>query len=347
MTETDKYFEQRRNATGRFGASTFQKCTAALRVLAYGSSPDSLDEYIRLGETTIRKTFKHFCRAVIGRFGSEYLRSPTKQDIERLMAENAARGLPGMLLSLDCMHWPWKNCPIAWKGQFQGRKDTPSIILEAAASYDTWIWHAFFGAAGSNNDLNVLDLSTFLTDLISGKYEGIEFVVNGHTFNIPYWLVDGIYPEWAYFVQSLSEPGNEAEILFSKLVDAIRKDIERAFGILQARFKILVEACRQWYKEDMEYIMKACIIMHNMIVEDERVLPDQTLANRLNFLDNVSESENPEQAANQLLANFTSADILPSSSIQQMIANLQSVKNKYTYHLLRNSLIAHVSQSNK
>ena len=147
-------------------------------------------------------------------------------------------------------------------------------------------------------------------------------------------------------MQSLSEPGNEAEILFSKLVDAIRKDIERAFGILQARFKILAEACRQWYKEDMEYIMKACI-MHNMIVEDERVLPDQTLANRLNFLDNVSESENPEQAANQLLANFTSADILPSSSIQQMIANLQSVKNKYTYHLLRNSLIAHVSQSNK
>ena len=270
-----------------------------------------------------------------------------KQDIERLMAENAARGLPGMLLSLDCMHWPWKNCPIAWKGQFQGRKDTPSITLEAAASYDTWIWHAFFGAAGSNNDLNVLDLSTFLTDLISGKYEGIEFVVNGHTFNIPYWLVDDIYPEWACFVQSLSEPGNEAEILFSKLVDAIRKDIERAFGFLQARFKILVEACRQWYKEDMEYIMKVCIIMHNMIVEDERVLPDQTLANRLNFLDNVSESENPEQAANQLLANFISADILPSSSIQQMIANLQSVKNNYTYHLLRNSLIAHVSQSNK
>ena len=78
-----------------------------------------------------------------------------------------------------------------------------------------------------------------MTDLISGKYEGIEFVVNGHTFNISYWLVDGIYPEWACFVQSLSEPGNEAEILFSKLVDAIRKDIERAFGILQARFKIL------------------------------------------------------------------------------------------------------------
>ena len=89
-----------------------------------------------MGKMNIRKTLKHFCRAVIGRFGSEY-RSPTKQDIERLMAENAARGLPGVLLSLDCMHWPWKNCPIAWKEQFQGRKDTPSIILEVAASYDT------------------------------------------------------------------------------------------------------------------------------------------------------------------------------------------------------------------
>jgi hypothetical protein len=34
-------------------------------------------------------------------------------------------------------------------------------MLEAVASLDLWIWHAFFGVAGSNNDINVLDQSHY------------------------------------------------------------------------------------------------------------------------------------------------------------------------------------------
>ncbi|CAN1290215.1 hypothetical protein LINPERPRIM_LOCUS20599 [Linum perenne] len=50
-----------------------------------------------------------------------------------------------MLGSIDCMHWPWKNCPVAWKGQFtRGDQGIPTIMLEAVASQDLWIWHAFF-----------------------------------------------------------------------------------------------------------------------------------------------------------------------------------------------------------
>jgi hypothetical protein len=34
-----------------------------------------------------------------------------------------------------------------------------TIMLEAAASHDLWIWHAFFGVPGSNNDINVLSVT--------------------------------------------------------------------------------------------------------------------------------------------------------------------------------------------
>jgi hypothetical protein len=51
-----------------------------------------------------------------------------------------------MLGSLDCMHWRWKNCPSAFQGQFSGHRHhhTPTIILEAVALQDLWIWYAFF-----------------------------------------------------------------------------------------------------------------------------------------------------------------------------------------------------------
>jgi hypothetical protein len=42
-------------------------------------------------------------------------------------------GIPGMLESIDCMHWSWKNCLVTWYRQFKGHKKDATIILEAMA----------------------------------------------------------------------------------------------------------------------------------------------------------------------------------------------------------------------
>ena len=115
----DPYFPQRRNAAGTLGCSALQKVTAAIRMLAYGVSADYTDEYVRIGESTALESLKHFCRAVIEVFGDEYLRAPNQADTARLLAVAEERGFPGMLGSVDCMHWEWKNCPTAWQGQFR------------------------------------------------------------------------------------------------------------------------------------------------------------------------------------------------------------------------------------
>jgi hypothetical protein len=51
--------------------------------------------------------------------------------------------------------------------------------------------------------------------------------------------------------------------------EGCRKDIERCFGVLQSRFAIVAHLCRQWDLGTLKAIMYACIVMHNMIVEDE------------------------------------------------------------------------------
>ncbi|KAL5548699.1 hypothetical protein UlMin_003930 [Ulmus minor] len=137
-------------------------------MLAYGIAADATDEYIKIGESTAIQSLKKICRAVVEVFSEQYLRSPNANDVARLLHISKRRGFPGMLDSLDCMHWKWKNCPTAWAGQYAVHSGSPSIILEAVADYDLWIWHAYFGLPGSNNDINVLEASHLFANLTEG-----------------------------------------------------------------------------------------------------------------------------------------------------------------------------------
>jgi hypothetical protein len=129
----DSYFVQKRNAAGVLGLSSVQKCTAALRMLAYGTSGDAMDEYCRLSESTTMEAMTRFVVAIRACFEGRYLRQPTREDILRQMGINEARGFPGMFASIDSMHWVCKNCLVAWAGQFQNKDKKRSIVLEAVA----------------------------------------------------------------------------------------------------------------------------------------------------------------------------------------------------------------------
>jgi hypothetical protein len=70
-------------------------------------------------------------------------------------------------------------------------------------------------------------------------------------------------------VKTINRPAGNKEKYFAKAQEAARKAVERAFGVLQARFAIVRGPARIWDIETLTLIMKACIIMHNMIIEDE------------------------------------------------------------------------------
>ena len=98
-----------------------------------------MDEYIIIGESTAIESLRRFVKAVITMFGDHYLRSPNNIDIARLLQTREQRGFPGMLRSIDCMHWKWKNCPTSWQGMYTGHCHETTIILEVVTSQDLWI----------------------------------------------------------------------------------------------------------------------------------------------------------------------------------------------------------------
>ena len=87
---------------------------------------------------------------------------------------------------------------------------------------------------------------------------------------MPYYLTDGIYPAWATFVPAIPNPVTHKEAKFSERQESCRKDVERAFGVLQARFAIVRNPALAHNRETLKKIMDCCITLHNMIVEDER-----------------------------------------------------------------------------
>ena len=64
------------------------------------------------------------------------LRAPNEADICRLLSIEEQHEFPGMLGSIDCMHWKWEKCPIAWHEMHTGHCREPIIILKAVASQD-------------------------------------------------------------------------------------------------------------------------------------------------------------------------------------------------------------------
>ena len=96
------------------------------------------NEYLHMGETTSLEVLRQFCRGIRDIFGLEYLRKPTAQDCQILLdMHGTVHDFPRMMCSIDCMHWEWRNRPVAWKGQFSTGfiSKHPSMILKTVADY--------------------------------------------------------------------------------------------------------------------------------------------------------------------------------------------------------------------
>ncbi|CAL8169834.1 unnamed protein product [Prunus armeniaca] len=236
-------------------------------MLAYGYSENSIDEYWRLAV-----------------YGQWYLRSPNPADLYRFLHKASRRRFPGMLGSLDCKYWEWKNCPIAWAGQFTCYKHKPTVVLEAVASYDTWIWHAFFGVAESNNDINVLARSPLFNDVVNGVSPHIQYV------------------QWA----------------------------------------IVRGPARMWRKEQLHSIMMTCIILHNMIVEDED--EDEDLDAESDDEDNCPRTSRRARArlAYELEPTITYDINRDRQTISDYMVRHNRVRTSQVHHNLRNDLINHI-----
>nr|XP_043615980.1 uncharacterized protein LOC122587885 [Erigeron canadensis] len=83
ITAAFPWFRSSTNAAGIRGFSAIQKCTCALRQLAYGNLGYNYDEGLSFSTRTTRECLDNFCIAIKYLYGEEYLRSPTSHAVAR------------------------------------------------------------------------------------------------------------------------------------------------------------------------------------------------------------------------------------------------------------------------
>ena len=236
------FWRQDVNATGRPQSHALQKVVGAFRVLAYGETYDRADEYVRLSKATISIAVHKLIDFVVEEYAASYLRAPSDAELRVILDRNKARGMPGCIGSIDCSHWRWRSCPTALHGQHQNRKGYRSVLLETVCDEDTYVWHMNVGAAGRNNDVNVLKLSPLYHAIVAGTWppRTMTFTVNNRTRTMAYYLADGIYPRYAFFATPYPDADTPKKRTYNRLQEALRKDVERLHAVLTGRFNVLL-----------------------------------------------------------------------------------------------------------
>ena len=104
--------------------------------------------------------------------------------------------------------------------------------------------------------------------------------------------------------------------------------MERAFGVLQSRFAIVRGPAPFFQIETLKDIMTACIILYNMIIEDERHI-------------NEVERGDYEQFNTTILDPVSHA---PTLEFMDFIRRHHQIRDKETHSQLQSDLVEHLWQ---
>jgi len=122
----------------------------------------------------------------------------------------------------------------------------------------------------TTSTLCMFPLSIYPLRTDNGRPVHFSYTVNGTTSTLLYYLVDGIYPRFAFFVSPFPNPTTEVEVTLNRLQKALRKDVERLYAVFTARFPVALHPANYSTVEQVVTVTKAMAILHNMDTEKRR-----------------------------------------------------------------------------
>jgi hypothetical protein len=262
-----------------------KRVAIALWRLAIGSSFRAIAAHFDVGKSTCVTVTKEFCQA-LNRLSRQYIQFPSNCDetTRALALFQDDSSFPHAVGSIDGTHIEI----IAPKEPFDyfDRHHRYSVIVQAVVGKKLTFLDTAIGYPGSTHDARVLRSSDIFQKAQNGDILAEPLAtINGLQVR-PMLLGDGAYPLLPWLMKPYPNGAilNRSQRLFNKTLSSTRATVERAFGILKARWRILLKRLDNLFENISEVILP-CSVLHNYCQDSGEEFDDDEILRRIISID--------------------------------------------------------------
>lgn len=218
----------------------------------------------------VREVSRKICEAY-----SDELRFPTTEaDVAQIMSGfEKIRGLPYCVGAVDGTHVKWLACPMDQFYEYRCYKGYTSVVIFAVATANRRFIYADIGRPGVLGDSTIYSRSSLKRNIDDKTWlgDGIpDLVISGIPVR-PYLVGDCAFTLDKNMMKTTTvreQQVNPVLRTWDSIASQTRKPVECAFGMLKNRFQALKNGIRLQHEDDISFVSLACMILHNMSIQD-------------------------------------------------------------------------------
>ncbi|XP_062519984.1 uncharacterized protein LOC134195007 [Corticium candelabrum] len=231
-----------------------------------------------VGVSTASTISNEVCQAIVSHLSGQYVQMPQGDRLKKVIERfrNIGHGFPQIGGAVDGSHIPIKSPPLN-PACYINRKGFHSIILQAVVDSFLYFNDICIGWPGRVHDARVLANSRLfaVAEHAGTAFPGSETVVcNGA--RIPVLILgDPAYPLKSWLMKAYPESANmrESEKSFNYKLSCARIAVERAFGLLKGRWRILLNQ-QETDINNVQVVVIACCTLHNYCLAHNEINDD-------------------------------------------------------------------------
>ncbi|CAN0414918.1 unnamed protein product, partial [Ectocarpus sp. 12 AP-2014] len=226
-----------------------------------------------ISAATVQAMFHKFCKNFAREMYDEhiYLPSEPNGELDHVMKQYDRLGFSGAMVSMDVTHIGWSKCPYIFARSYTGKEGVPTTGYQVTVSHAGREIAVTEGLTGSTNDKTIICWDAAVEKIRTNKQftektfdvyneDGTTTTLKGRCL-----LVDNGYHKWQILMELTKCPLSENNLLFSKRLKSVRKDVECFFGIPKGRFRMLTLAMAYQEQERIDNVFFTCRILDNML----------------------------------------------------------------------------------
>ena len=228
----------------------------AISRLATGNSMQTIADLYRIGLSTSQLAVRQFIGAIKSVFLKKFIMWPSTSSMHKLISEfENLQGIPYVVGTVDGSHIPIVASQFH-ASDYNNRKGFHSILLQGVVSSKCLFWDFDIDWAGSLHDANLWGRTAIGQFCEAGKL-------------LPFALVgDASYPCRPWMLapyRGHKDDLTREEYYWNFVQSSTRMFVERAFGMLKGRWRILLKMIDVHLKNVPE-LVNTCLVLHNMCI---------------------------------------------------------------------------------